>query len=303
MAAGAAIGLVAVLGIYYDELTTVQRDYFLERRGAVAEVSRQPQEPASGERVLQDVTLVSSSGLRVDMRVLRPAESPGDKLPTVLLVNGKRTGKYAVDLLDRPGNVAFAAIEYPYHGPPHVQGLWQTLAAVPAIQRAVLDTPPALMLAVQWLATQPWADPRQIELAGISLGVPFAAAAGAIEEQISRVWLVHGGASNLPWAELHLQSKIEQATIRRLIARLTLLLIYSASFDTLAWIEEIAPRPVIVVSARHDESVPQGFALADAADAGSADVIWTEGPHIRSSREQELQKLFDIFRSRVENDR
>ena len=51
---------------------------------------------------------------------------------------------------------------------------------MPAIRGAIFDTPPALMLAADYLLGQPDADPRRLEVVGVSLGAPFAILAGAL---------------------------------------------------------------------------------------------------------------------------
>ena len=63
---------------------------------------------------------------------------------------------------------------------------------------------------------------------------------------------------------------------------------------------EISPRPIVVISARDDERVPRGFALADAENAQTAEIIWTEGRHIGRNRKEELQRLLDIFQAHVD---
>ncbi len=299
----AALLLAAVsLALYYVELTTVQRDYFRQRQGTLVDVRQEPPERTDDAHILQNVSLTSSSGLIVHVRLLRPLDDTRQRLPTLLLVGGHRTGKRAVDLLERPGNVAFAAIDYPYDGPRRTRGWWQKLRALDDVQQTTIDTPPAMLLAVEWLLDQPWVDPRRLELVGISFGVPFAAAAGALDPRISRVWLVQGGGDNTAWAEFNLRKQIGNDLIRRLATKLVLLFIYAESFDTLQWMREIAPRPIIVVSAREDERVPPGSALAELTPIDSAEIIWTEGRHVRRTRREELQILFDIFRARITPD-
>ncbi|MDH3451107.1 MAG: hypothetical protein OEN20_01720 [Gammaproteobacteria bacterium] len=298
---GLSVVAVGLLALYYIELTTVQRDYFLQRHGTLEDVIPQAQEITADDHILQNVSLVSSSGLTVDLRLMRPVDSGERAHPTLLLIGGQRTGKRAVDLLERPGDLAFAAIDYPYDGPQRMPGFWQMAGALLDVQRATIDTPPAVWLAVDWLIGQPWVDPQRIELVGISFGVPFAAAAGAIDTRISRIWLIQGGADNTSWAEHNLREKIASDFGRRTVAKLVLLFIYAESFDTLRWMREIAPRPIIVVSARDDERVRSGSALADVTPAETAEIIWTEGRHIRGSRRDELQTLFDIFRDRLQS--
>jgi hypothetical protein len=291
--------VVGLLALYYIELTTVQREFFDERRGVLAAANKEQIE-VEGGRSYQDVTLSSTSGLTVELRVLRPTESELSALPVVLMIGGQRTGRHAVDLVADPGNVVYAAIDYPYYGPKRTSGIWQTVSAIPHVQRGALNTPPALTLALDWLVDQPWIDPAQIELIGVSFGVPFAAVAGAIDQRVSRVWLVHGSADNLIWTDYALRNRIESDSGRRAVAKLALLLSYGASFETREWMAEIAPRPIIVISSRNDERVPDGAALADAASNLATEIIWTEGRHIQPNRKDVLSELLDIVSARIE---
>ena len=294
-------GLVVVVGLvalYFIELTSIQREYFIERRGELVHTDSTEAE-RSGDKIIRNVTLVSSSGLRADVRIIRPSTSESRPVPVLLLAGGQRTGKSAVDLVREPGNVAFVAIDYPYHGPSKSSGFLKSVTGLRAVQRGVLDTPPAILLTIDWLAAQPWADSRQIELVGVSLGVPFMAIAGALDDGVSRVWLVQGAGNNLVWVENALPSRIEGKLKRHLAARALLLFGYGASLDTTQWIAEISPRPVIVVSSRNDEFVPSEAALAAADLSDNAEIIWTESKHIRPKRQDVVGELLQIVQSRV----
>ncbi|MGI9262186.1 MAG: alpha/beta hydrolase family protein [Woeseiaceae bacterium] len=291
-----ALGLLA---LYYIELVTVQRDFFDERNGELIDAKKEQAEFV-GTRSLQNVTLTSTSGLVAELRVLRPAVAAASARPVVLMIGGQQTGKHAVDLVSDPGNLVFAAIDYPYHGPTKTKGFWQTASAIPHVQRGALDTPPALQLALDWLVKQPWIDPGRIELIGVSVGVPFAAAAGAIDRRVSRVWLVHGAADNLLWTDFALTKHIENDSARRVVAKLALLLSYGASFETQDWMAEIVPRPIIVISSRNDDRVPAGGALADAASNHATEIIWTEGRHVQPSRQDVLAELLEIVHERTD---
>jgi len=276
-----------------------RHDYFIERTGRVVNVERGTARDALG--VHERVRLTSTTGLTVNLRVLRPAGAEARKLPVLLLAGGHRTGKDAVDRVGKPDGVAFAAIDYPYAGNSSPEGLWQSLGTVPHIQRTFLDTPPALSLAASWLATQPWVDANRVELVGASLGVPFAAAAGAVDERFSRVWLLHGGADNVSWVSYAGRRHIGNEFLRRLVARGALLLVHGPSFDTPKWIRETAPRPVILVAARDDDYVPPEaqVPLAELAKLDHVELLWTEGRHIGPRRDDELRQLLDIVLSRV----
>ena len=296
------IVIAGIAGIYYIELTTVQDAHFHERHGTL--VNSELREPeAEGNRVFQDIDLTSSSGLAAQLRVLRSADATPGPLPLVLIIGGQRTGKHAVDLVEVPGNVSYAAIDYPYAGPARIRGFRRTVAAIRPVQRAILDTPPAISLAVDWLAAQPWVDTRQIELVGVSFGVPFAATAAAVDDRFGRVWLVHGAGDNALWAEHALRSRIENDLARHFLARLVLLISYGASFQTLERIEQIAPRPVVVISSNEDEQVPREGTLGEMIGAADAEVILTDGRHVQPSRKDVLGNLLNIVQTRIESGR
>lgn len=159
-----------------------------------------------------------------------------------------------------------------------------------------------MSLAVDWLQQQEWFDPDNVELVGASLGVPFTAVAGAIDERFTRVWLLHGGARNLPWVMHAGRRHVENEFLRSILARGALFLVYGNSFDAIDWIPRIAPRPVVVVAARNDDFVPAEAQapFLEAAERGLVDLVWTDGRHIRPTREEELQQLLDVVLSRIE---
>ena len=291
--------LIAAIGLYWIELATPKRDFFIERKGVLLRSDRAVS--AEVGEIHETLELESSTGLVVEMRVLRPADEADRKYPLLLMVGGHRTGKDAVDLVGVPQRIAYAAIDYPYRGSHSLDGFWQSIAAAPKIQDAFLDTPPALSLALDWLLDQPWVDVRNVNLVGVSLGVPFAAVAGGLDTRFTQVFLLHGGGDNLSWVMHAGRNSIENETLRRLAARGALLLVYGNSFDTRQWIRQIAPRPLVVVAAHDDDYVPQASQepLIEAAKSESVELVWTEGLHIDPERQIELGQLLEIVRSRI----
>ncbi len=297
-----ALALIAlVVGLYWLELAIPKREYFIERRGTLA--SAGVSEASSNGIVQKLVRLESSTGLVVRMRVVRPETAPGQTLPVIIVMGGEGTGKDAVDLVGAPQGIAYIALDYPYEGDQELDAFWESLAAIPGIQQAFLDSPPAMMLALDWALQQPWVDPDNVELVGASLGVPFTAVAGALDERFTRVWLLHGGARNVPWV-MHVGRRyVENEFLRGLLTRGALLLVYGNSFEALDWIPEIAPRPLVIVAARDDDFVPpeaqQPFVEAAAASE-HIEIVWTDGRHIRPTRREELQQLLDVVLSRID---
>ena len=286
---------------YVIHLSTVQRDHFTKRGGKLVEIEQSPVELRDDGSVLADTLLLSSGGLRIRLRTLLPPEVANGRIPVVLLIGGHRTGRYAVDLVDDPRGIAYVAIDYPYEGEHSLSGALQILGAVPDIQEAFLDTPPALMLAMDWLSGQPWFDANRAEIAGVSLGVPFAAVAGGLDTRFSRVWLIHGAVENHEWVMHASRDRIRNRVLRSLAVRGTLLLAYGNSFQTADWLREIAPRPVILIAARNDDRVPASSidAIVEVSKSDHIRLVWTEGLHIDPDRDFELQQLIRIVADEI----
>lgn len=271
---------------------------FAARRAAMLSFATEPERTEAGGFVSQAVRVRGDNGLAVDLRVLRPG---GDAVrrPLVVLLGGHRTGRDAVDLLGAPGPFVVAALDYPYDGPERPRGWRQTLATIPAARRALLDTPPAVLLALDWLLAQPWVDPARVELVGVSLGVPFAAVAGALDPRFKRVWLIHGGAGNREWFEHNLQTKVKTVWLRRLTSHLIYLLAHGPTLETGYWAPRIAPRPVIIIGAREDRRLPPHLVERLHEAAGEPkELIWTEGGHV-DRRPEAVRLLLDTVRARL----
>jgi hypothetical protein len=292
-----AASLTAVLWVL--DHTRLRHDHFVERRG---ELQRAREEPIIREGrgySSQAVRLEADTGLAVYLRVLRPTQAEGP-LPLMVVLGGHRTGQDAVDLIGNPGNVVVAALDYPYHGPIGIYSLAEFIRALRLMQQGLLDTPPAVSLAMDWLSQQPWVDADHAELVGVSFGTPFVAVAGALDERFRRVWVIHGGAGNQRWIEHNLGARVESAFWRPSAAWLLHILAYGASFDTEYWIERIAPRPLVVIGATDDDRLPRDKVERLYAAAGEPrELIWTQGAHVDPRRPEIVQALLSIVRERM----
>jgi hypothetical protein len=274
--------------------------HFTARRSSVAKVETEPERTEPGNFVSQGVRLVAKNGLIVELRVLRPAAVTG-RVPLVVLLGGHRTGRNAVNVLGAPGSIAVAALDYPYDGPERPRGVVESLRTIPAAQRALLDTPPAISLALDWLLTQPWVEPQRVELMGVSLGVPFAAVAGGLDDRFKRVWLVHGAADNRAWIASRLEDRIPNAPLRHTAASLAHLLAYGPTFETEQWAPRIAPRRVVVIGARDDEQMPRASVeKLFAACREPKELLWIEGGHVRTNRHDIVRQLLAMARERID---
>lgn len=277
---------------------------FTERRGPLVAIEAGNETVTPTGAFSRAVRLTASTGLVVDLRVLRPAGPPRPR-PLVILLAGHRTGRDAIDIVGDPGGIVVAALDYPYHGPEKPRGVAESARAIPLIQRGLLDTPPAVSVALDWLVTQPWVDRERVELMGVSLGVPFAGVAGALDERFRRVWLVHGGDDNRAWLANRLETRIGNAPLRHAAATLLHLLAHGPSFRPERWVTRIAPRTVAVVGADSDEQMPRASVEGLYALAGEPkELLWSQGGHVSTRRLDIVRQLLDLVRARIgEQDR
>lgn len=295
----------AALAFWIADMRSEQRERLVARHGTIAEVSRAAKRMTAEGYLDETLTLTADTGLSVDVRVRRPAAETGRRLPVLLVLGGHRTGRDAVELAGAPDGLVYAAIDYPYEGSHRLRGGWQILRAIPGIQRAFLDTPPALSLALDWLLAQPWADPARTELVGVSLGVPFVAAAGALDERFRRVWLIHGAGNNHAWLEHNLREDFPVDWQRAVMTEVFYTLIYAETFRTARWVQAIPPRPAVIIAAREDERLPPAALEplpAVAAREPAVDLLWTDGLHIDPDRPEVIRQLLDLVLVRVRRD-
>lgn len=291
--------LTAGVAWWVADLSRPRHEAFVERHGTLVSAVGDPAETHPGGYLSQGYTLRADSGLAVDIRVLRPATASGP-LPVLVLLGGHRTGRDAVRVLGDPGDAVMVALDYPYRGPNPVRSVASFLGSLEDVRQALLDTPPAASLVLDWLEDMAWADTGRAELVGVSFGVPFAAVAGGLDPRFRRVWLIHGGANNRGWIEHNLRRRIEPAWLGSVSATLVHLLVYGSSFETEEWVARIAPRPVIVIGARDDELLPE-HKVQDLYEAARQpkELIWTAGGHIDTDRPELVRALLAIVRGRL----
>lgn len=270
---------------------------FLERRSRLAAVREEPPEVVNGHWV-QPVHLTAASGLEVSLLLKWPADGAAAPRPLILLLGGHRTGRDAVRLVPDTRGTVVAALSYPYRGEHRLKGL-AIVRHAPAIRRAVLDTPPAVMLALDYLLARPEVDRRRTEGVGVSLGAPFMVIAGALDPRLTRVWAIHGSGGSYGPLEANMRRAIPFAPARAAAAGLATLVIAGPRLAPERWVARIAPRPFVMVNARDDERMPRPLVdrlFASAREPKS--IVWVPGGHVRS-REEATRPLVDTVLARI----
>lgn len=240
---------------------------------------------------ITEVTLVSDTGLEVRLRVRAAGERTGQRHPAAILIGGYKTGRKTADVPRRTGNLVLASIEYPYHGPDRPSG-WEWVRWFPHMRQAILRTPPALLLAAQYLYTRGDVDRDRVSIIGVSLGVPFAVAAGATDRRLAGVALLHGGGDIRRMAAYAFADKGPPWLVELMAVGMAGLL---APLEPTKYAGEIAPRPILMVNAAGDETIPTASveALYRAAREPRR-MIWLDSGHVALSDPDVIERLMQL---------
>ena len=272
----AVLAIVCVVNLLRDP-----RPHFTERRSTLARVEPGPS-VVEGEFLLQPVRLHASSGLAVDVTVKRALADSGKILPAVLILGGHRTGREAVRLVGPTPGTVVAGMSYPYAGDPRPEVI-TFLRDIPKIRRAFLDTPPAAMIALDYVLALPEVDTTQVEAIGVSLGAPFVIITGALDRRITRVWAMHGSGGSYAPLETSMRRTIKIPPLRWLAAAISNVLISGPRMAPEQWVGQIAPRQYVQINAQNDERLPRrSIERMFEAARTPKEMIWVSGAHIKS---------------------
>ena len=291
-----SIALLMLLGI--ARLLRDPMPHFIERRSALASVSADSAVIEEGY-LLEPMRITATSGLAVNVLVRRAVDDTGRRnLPLAVILGGHYTGREAARLLGETPGVVVAALSYPYEGSPRPDAL-TFLKDIPRIRQAFLDTPPAIMIALDYLLRRPDVDRGRVEAIGVSLGAPFVVIAGALDQRITRVWALHGSGGSFAPLKAQMRREIPFAPLRFVAAGVANLIIDGPRLDPVRWVGRISPRPFMMVNASDDERLPRSAVEALYASARDPkELIWMSGAHIRADKET-ITRLLDIVMSRM----
>ncbi|MGH7638207.1 MAG: hypothetical protein ACREOK_11200 [Gemmatimonadaceae bacterium] len=294
ISAAVLVGGLCALTLY---LLRDLRPRFEDRRSSLASVEES--EPIiEGNSSFQDVTLTAASGLQVRINVRRQVADSGQALPGVVILGGHVTGLASARLVGETPGIAVVGMSYPFTGNPK-PGTATFLREIPKIRAAFLDTPPALMLVMDYLYRRSDVDTTRVEAVGVSLGAPFVTIAGALDTRYTRIWALHGSGGSYAPLEASMRRTIKFAPLRYLAAAIANVLISGPRLAPENWAAQISPRPFVMVNATDDERLPRES--VDALYAGAAEpkeIIWMRGRHIHADAET-IQRLVRIVMERV----
>lgn len=295
-----ALGLLVITMVTGGTAAYLVRDplpHFVERHSAIASATSGAS-VVEGDFTLTPVRLTAQSGLAVDLVVRRAIADRGALLPLAIILGGPYTGRDAARLVGDTRGVVVAAISYPFTGDPRPDAA-TFLREVPKIRAAFLDTPPAIMLALDHLLRLPGVDPSHVEAIGVSLGAPFVCVAGAIDTRITRVWAVHGSGGSYRPLEANMRRTIRVMPLRVVAAAIATVIIAGPRLDPVRWVARIAPRPFMMINAIDDERLPRSAvdALYRAAREPK-EQIWMTGVHVHGDSAT-IARIAEIVMPRI----
>ena len=271
--------------------------HFLARRSRLA-AATEGESAVSGGYRLTSVRVAATSGLAVDLTVRRAIADSARRLPVAVILGGHYGARQAMDFLGETPGVMVATISYPFTGDPRPDAL-TFLVQIPKIRAAFLDTPPAVMVALDYLTKRPDVDTTRVEAVGVSLGAPFMVIAGALDSRFTRVWAMHGSGGSYTPLEANMKRTIHFAPLRAVAAAISNVIIDGPGLDPIRWAGRISPRPFIMVNARDDERLPRSAVDALFASAREPkELVWMSGQHVHGDKET-IQRLVAIVMERM----
>jgi len=229
---------------------------FLRQKGELVGVEEEPAEGDALHRAYQ-VTLTSSAGYSVRGHLRVPRRQ--GHWPALVAMGGVLTGRRTAELIQ---------------------------LAEP-IRRAMLLTPSAVLLAVDYLQRRPEVDSARVVLAGASFGALLMAVAGALDERASTVLLAYGGGDYAALLEGNLQRL--PGWLRRPVARAGAWLV--GPVEPLRYVAQVSPRRLIMINGPDDDWIPHHCVdVLYAAAREPKRLIWLEPGHVSSKDPESIER-------------
>jgi len=268
-----------------------QRDYtthFQLHKGKLVSFETAPLRRQAGS---EDFTVRMSNDLGLEVEgFLRVPASGGGPFPALLLLGGLATGKHVLDYVGEVENTILLALDYPYEGKKSGMSTGEFLSKLPEMRRSVMNTVPAVLLAVDYLCSRKDVDTDRITLIGGSIGALFAPAAAASDERITAAAVLFGAGdlSSLIAANIDMPTPLPGIAAW---AGGTLV----SPLEPLKYIGRIAPRPLFLLNGTDDPRMPERCSRLLHERAGEPKTIrWIPAGHIHL-RSNEFQSKVRVL--------
>lgn len=275
------------LGVYLRHVVAFDGpQQFWEQKGELVEVREATAEGDSLYRAYE-LSLVSSAGYHVD-GFLRVPRAPG-RWPALVLLGGVRTGKMSAQLVTPESPYVILGLDYPWEGDTKLTAS-EFLLRIFEVREAMLLTPSAVFLALDYLESREDVDAERITLTGASFGAQLMAVVGALDSRAGPVILCYGGGDYALLLDGSL--KVKPRFVRSLLAVAGAWLV--EPLEPLDYVADIAPDPVVIINGLDDDRIPPEsvYLLYERAQHPKR-LIWLEEGHISSRNPELLKRVID----------
>ena len=275
--------LLVFLGIFLIFHWLKQRDYreeFSAMRGQLGKVELIDEEVRDGY-IYRSIRSRSSKDILFSARLKIP-ENTDKPLPAIIILGGLRTGSMTVDYIRQTTDMIIMAIDYPYEGKKENLSVTEFMLALADIHRAVLNTPPAVILGVDYLRTRDDVDQKRITLIGGSLGAFFVPAVMAADTRIDAAAILFGAGDLQALIRNEIDMPFPLPHLGAWAASVLL-----APVEPLKYVADISPRPVFILNGRSDHRIPMDLAekLHEKAKEPK-EIVWIEAEHLNVKSEE-----------------
>lgn len=214
-----------------------------------------------------------------DLSVIGHLKVPADsdrQHPVFVILGGVGTGRRTIDYLGDTHGVVLFALDYPYEGKRSGLSTLEFLSSLPGMRRAVINTVPAVQLAVDYLLSRSDVDPDRIILASGSVGAILSPAVAATDPRIDALVVLFGGGDIQSLIRTNLDRPFWMTVPAAWLGK-----VITAPVEPLRYIGEVSPRPTFFLNGTEDLGFPVASVrlLHDAAREPKT-IRWIEAGHV-----------------------
>jgi len=279
---------VLAFGIFIAGIWFGSRDFsddFSAMRGELGEIEELGKIRENGY-ICKSLRSISSTGITFSARIKVP-ERRNNPLAALIVLGGLRTGRDIVDYIQDQREMIIMAIDYPYDGKKEDLSEIEFILALSDIHKAVLETPPAVMLGVDYLLLRDDVDPERITLIGGSLGAFFVPAVMASEARIDAAAILFGAGDLKELIKNEIELPFPLPWLGSSIASVLV-----SPVEPLKYVADISPRPLLILNGKEDPRIPAKLAkkLEDVAREPKT-VVWLDCGHMDLKSEEFHRKV------------
>jgi hypothetical protein len=214
--------------------------------------------------------------------------APRDGNPTVgiLILGGVGTGKNAVRLAGSIPGALLLSVDYPLKAKLPGDDLFSKASGLKAMVDGTAESLPAVALGRRYLGSIDGIE--RVVLIGVSLGVPFAAILGVMEERPDAVALLYGGGEVDRIVERALPVRPRQLRwfLGKMLGRLL------APLDPVRFAGAVSPCPLLLVNDPGDPRIPaESVEALRRAAREPKKIVSLEGGHVLPEKEELLARV------------